>query len=117
MGDPGAIYIWVEELDDRNMPTGVPRAYRMPYSKELAEKVMKARSKIEQGQQQAGSAESLEDSQEQGDGADAASEKSASQAREGDTGGARDPDALMNRNVAIDFHDLPPPILEKKPGL
>ena len=27
-GDPGAIYLWVEALDDGNRPSGVPRAYR-----------------------------------------------------------------------------------------
>ena len=31
-GDPGAIYLWVEALDDGNRPSGVPRAYRLPYS-------------------------------------------------------------------------------------
>ena len=28
--DPGAIFLWVEEVDDNNVPTGVPRSYRMP---------------------------------------------------------------------------------------
>jgi hypothetical protein len=118
MGDPGAIFLWVEALDDRNMPTGIPRAHKLPYSKELAEKVMKARAKIEQGIQQAGSAESLDEAGEKEEGESSAeNEKRASQAREGDGGGNRDPEALLNRNIAIDFTDLPPPILEKKPGL
>ena len=30
-GDPGAIHLWVEALDDDNFPSGVPRAYRLPY--------------------------------------------------------------------------------------
>ncbi len=31
-GDPGSVYLWVEALDDDNRPSGVPRAYRLPYS-------------------------------------------------------------------------------------
>ena len=31
-GDPGSIYLWVEALDEGNRPSGVPRAYRIPYS-------------------------------------------------------------------------------------
>ena len=37
-GDPGAIHLWVEALDDDNFPTGVPRAYRLPYDGRLADK-------------------------------------------------------------------------------
>ena len=28
--DPGAVHIWVEELDAANLPSGQPRAYRLP---------------------------------------------------------------------------------------
>ena len=37
-GDPGSVYLWVEALDEDNRPSGVPRAYRLPYSDALAEK-------------------------------------------------------------------------------
>ena len=37
-GDPGAIHLWVEALDDDNFPSGVPRAYRLPYDVHLAQK-------------------------------------------------------------------------------
>ena len=37
-GDPGAIHLWVEELDENNFPSGVPRAYRLSYDARLAEK-------------------------------------------------------------------------------
>jgi hypothetical protein len=36
-GDPGSIYLWVEELDEDNRPSAVPRAFRIPYSEALAE--------------------------------------------------------------------------------
>ena len=35
--DPGAVHIWVEELDAANLPSGQPRAHRLPYSAALAQ--------------------------------------------------------------------------------
>jgi hypothetical protein len=32
MNTPGAIFLWVEELDDQNIPFGIPRAFRLPYT-------------------------------------------------------------------------------------
>ena len=55
-GDPGSIYLWVEALDDTNRPSGVPRAYRIPYSDSLAEKTDKAASEIAVGHPQGGRA-------------------------------------------------------------
>ena len=45
-GDPGSVYLWVEALDDDNRPSGVPRAYRLPYSDSLAEKTHAAENEI-----------------------------------------------------------------------
>ena len=58
-GDPGAIYLWVEALDDGNRPSGVPRAYRLPYRDALAEKTDKAISEIAAGRAQGGRAADL----------------------------------------------------------
>ena len=55
-GDPGSIYLWVEALDDGNRPSGIPRAYRIPYSDPLAEKTDKAKSEIAAGRLQGGRA-------------------------------------------------------------
>jgi hypothetical protein len=55
-GDPGAIYLWVEALDEGNRPSGVPRAYRIPYSDRLADKTDKAQSEITAGRAQGGRA-------------------------------------------------------------
>lgn len=55
-GDPGAIYLWVEALDDDNRPSGVPRAYRIPYRDQLAEKTDKAASEVAAGRPQGGRA-------------------------------------------------------------
>ena len=55
-GDPGSIYLWVEALDDGNRPSGVPRAYRIPYSDRLADKTDKAQTEIAAGRAQGGRA-------------------------------------------------------------
>ncbi|WP_213285787.1 hypothetical protein [Bradyrhizobium sp. sGM-13] len=55
-GDPGSIYLWVETLDDGNRPSGVPRAFRIPYSETLAQKTDKAASEIAAGRPQGGRA-------------------------------------------------------------
>ena len=55
-GDQGSIYLWVEALDQDNRPSGVPRAYRIPYSDRLAEKTDKAVSEIAAGRPQGGRA-------------------------------------------------------------
>jgi hypothetical protein len=55
-GDPGSIYLWVEALDAGNRPSGIPRAYRIPYNDSLAEKTDKAASEIAAGRPQGGRA-------------------------------------------------------------
>ncbi len=55
-GDPGSVYLWVEEIDDDNRPSGVPRAYRLPYSDKLAEKTHAAENEIAAGRPQGGRA-------------------------------------------------------------
>lgn len=60
-GDTGAIYFWIEELDDNNVPSGLPRSYRLPYSQPLADRSLKAREQIMLGNAQEGSASDLGD--------------------------------------------------------
>ena len=55
-GDPGSVYLWVEALDEDNRPSGVPRAYRLPYSDALAEKTHAAQNEIASGHAQGGRA-------------------------------------------------------------
>ena len=55
-GDPGSVYLWVEALDGDNRPSGVPRAYRIPYSDALAEKTQHASDQIAAGHPQGGRA-------------------------------------------------------------
>jgi hypothetical protein len=58
-GDPGSIYLWVEALDDTNRPSGVPRAYRLPFTESLARKADKAAAEIAAGHPEGGRAADL----------------------------------------------------------
>ena len=57
--NPGAIYLWIEEVDENNVPDGVPRSYRLPYSRPLADRTAKARDEIMNGKPQQGLADDL----------------------------------------------------------
>lgn len=55
-GDPGSIYLWLEELDEDNRPSAIPRAYRVPYNDALADKTHAAQNEIAAGHPQGGRA-------------------------------------------------------------
>jgi hypothetical protein len=56
----GAIYLWVEEIDQNNVPEGVPRSYRLPFSRPLADRSLAARDQIMEGNAQLGTADAVE---------------------------------------------------------
>ena len=55
-GDPGSIYLWVEKLDADHRPSGVPRAFRVPFNDTLADKTHAAENEIAAGHPQGGRA-------------------------------------------------------------
>jgi hypothetical protein len=55
-GDQGSIYLWIEALDADNRPSGVPRAYRLPYTDRLAERTHEAERQMAIGHPQGGRA-------------------------------------------------------------
>jgi hypothetical protein len=59
--DPGAIFLWVEEVDENNVPVGTPRSFRLGYTKPLADRSLKARDEIMSGNPQEGTAEDVEE--------------------------------------------------------
>jgi len=61
--DPGSIFLWVEEVDENNVPTGTPRSYRLAYTKPMADRSLKARDEIMSGNPQEGTAEDVEENQ------------------------------------------------------
>jgi hypothetical protein len=60
INDPGAIYLWVEELDENNVPSGTPRSFKLKYTPPLADRSNKAKDEIMAGNPQEGTASDLE---------------------------------------------------------
>lgn len=46
---PGHIYLWADQLDVNNVPSGTPRNYEIPYTDALARKVSDAQEKRDHG--------------------------------------------------------------------
>jgi hypothetical protein len=113
LGERGAIYLWLEEMDANNVPTGLPRAYRLPYSIRLADRTLKARDEIMAGHPQEGLADELSDN-----------ESGSSQAQRSNlepNGGASSSGATVELQDAleqiprVDFRPMPMPLLPPKP--
>ena len=56
----GAIYIWIEELDEYNVPRGIPRSYKLPYTPPLEEEVLDVQANLERGKAQSASVKKLD---------------------------------------------------------
>ena len=50
----GAIYMWITELDDKNKNKGLPRAYKIDYTRKNHEEIMKGLISLGDGIQQKG---------------------------------------------------------------
>jgi hypothetical protein len=117
-GDPGAIHLWVEALDDDNFPSGVPRAYRLPYDAHLAEKTEAAIKASADGKPQGGRTADF------GNGEGGTAEATAREITPstitttggGDpsTGGPLDPAFAHGENQSIVFSPLAPPRMPAK---
>jgi hypothetical protein len=113
-GIPGSIYLWVEALDETNVPAGTPRAFRVPYSRELADRIGRAKERIEQGKEQAGTARDVDLPESE---PDEDRHLAGAPPREGEPGSTGDPAAFIQHMPSIQFEDLPPPALPPKPSL
>lgn len=117
-GDPGAIHLWVEELDDDNRPSGVPRAYRLPYDVHLAEKTEAAIKASADGRPQGGRTAD-HGTGEGGENEITAREitpSSIATTAGGDPmeGGPLDPGVAHDQSESIVFAPLPPPRMPPK---
>jgi hypothetical protein len=110
-GLPGSIYLWVEALDDNNMPAGTPRAFRVPYSRELADRIAHAKERIEQGKEQAGTARDLDVPTSE---PDEDRRLAGAPPRRDEPGSTGDPAAFIQHMPSIEFDDMPPPALPPK---
>jgi hypothetical protein len=113
ISDPGAIFLWVEELDDNNVPSGTPRSFRLRYTPPLAERSLKARDEIMAGNPQEGTANDME-----GDEAKANTQEHAEQPNgpnRNELGSANiDLDMLIKQAQQVEFKPLSGPTLPAK---
>jgi hypothetical protein len=109
--NPGAIYLWIEEVDENNVPDGVPRSYRLPYSRPLADRSSKARDEIISGKPQQGSAEDITggDNKEEPN-----SDKPGSRADPGAAVVDLDQFRLLQQVQRVQFSPMPGPTLPPK---
>jgi hypothetical protein len=114
IGLPGSIFLWVEGLDENNIPAGTPRAFRVPYSRELADRIGRAKERIEQGTDQVGTARELDVPEGQPEEDRRLAGAPPHQDEPGSTG---DPTAFVQHFPSIDFEDMPPPVLPPKQPL
>jgi hypothetical protein len=112
--DPGAIYLWIEEVDENNVPDGVPRSYRLPYSRPLADRSAKARDEIMSGKPQQGTAEDLAGSDKK---EEAKVDREQSGSRIDPGASTVDPDQfqLLQQMQRVEFSPMPGPTLPPKP--
>jgi hypothetical protein len=64
-GAPGAVYLWIERLDENNVPNGTPRGYRLPYTDELAQTAEDAQDLLDQGETVEGRVEQAAEDRDQ----------------------------------------------------
>ena len=110
-GLPGSIFLWVEGLNENNIPAGTPRAFRVPYSRELADRIRRAKERIERGTDQVGTARELDAPEGRPD-----EDRSLAGAppRRDEPGSTGDPAAFGQHIPSIDFENMPPPELPSK---
>jgi hypothetical protein len=113
-GLPGSIYLWIEALDSNNTLAGTPRAFRLRYSRELADRIGHAKERIEQGADQLGTARDLEMPKGEPDEDRRLAGTPPPQDEPSSTG---DPTAFIQHMPSIQFEDMPPPALPPKQPL
>ena len=116
--DSGAIHLWIEAIDEENRPSGVPRAFRLPYDAKLAEKAEAAVKASANGSPQGGRTADV-GTGEGGEGQITAREvtpSSITTTAGGDpsTGGPLDPGTARDEGRNIVFLPLPPPRMPPK---
>jgi len=119
IGSRGSIYLWVEEVDSNNVPTGVPRSYRLPYSVKLADRTTKARDEIMSGNPMEGVADDLGGTDENNDNAATAqAQQTANLQNDGGTssiGAKVDLEGILENIPHVEFRPMTGPVLPPKP--
>ena len=113
LNTPGAIFLWVEELDMLNIPTGVPRAFRLPYTVPLDDGVNEALEMIASGKEVGGTAEEYEEEEKNPEG-DEELDPFAELPEDAEGQGYADADELKIENMLLRFQELELVVLPNK---
>ena len=113
ISDPGAIYLWVEALDENNVPSGTPRSFRLRYTPPLAERSLKARDEIMAGNPQEGTASDMESDDDRANTQEHAEQLNGPNRNELGSG-IIDLDMLIKQAQQVEFKPLSGPVLPAK---
>jgi hypothetical protein len=102
---PGAIYLWLEQLDESNIPMGVPRAHKLPYSGPLDSGVTDALDMISLGQDVGGTAEEYDEEEDAGQDDEGIDPELAGLEPLAE-GGYTDPTEFVIDDMVLSFQDL-----------
>lgn len=113
--DPGHVFIWLEALDKENFPSGIPRAYQLPYEEDLVRRVEAAMGQIQGGEEVAGSIDREADLDE------STAEELAEEEKADAENSRPDSSTIGDRGYAFDpsqltFGPAPAPVTPEKPG-
>ena len=110
--NPGAIYLWAEELDVNNVPTGRPRSYQLSYSDALARKIAAIQEQRDQGIDVMGvvvDAKARPDADPKSD-----TKMGQMQINKGQQNAATDTVPFMDDGTRLGFQNLPPVLMPDK---
>src|SRR5690606_33958717 len=105
----GALYLWMEELDDDNMPRGAPGAFQLPYSDQLARDMDRAQQRLDNGEAIMGvvdEAQAIEADQEK--------IRIGEMSENAELSAATDTVPFQSDGMMIEFENLPPVDLPDK---
>jgi hypothetical protein len=112
--DSGSIFLWVEQVDENNVPLGTPRAYRLPYTKPMADRSLKARDEIMSGNPQEGTAEDLTENETPPGGAMPNLDNADNTVQPGAANVDLSQLQLLQQAQRVDFSPMPVPLLPPK---
>jgi hypothetical protein len=109
---PGHIYLWAAELDENNVPAGIPRSYEIAYTNALAKKVAGAQEKHDRGQEVMGVLSNEQPKEKPEPRSDI--KLGRMQDDNGQQAPATDTVPIKEEGAEITFEDLPPVLLPDK---
>jgi hypothetical protein len=106
-GDPGAIYLWLEALDENNVVSGQPRSFKLVYTEPLADAAADVQDMLNAGEEVQGEVNEQEQQEE----------NQAEEGEGGDPGVQGQGGGYYPVEFTLIFNDLPPVVLPDKGAL